>query len=204
MVNCCIIAHVDNVYYSNGWAELCFNHVMNGIITEYPLSVCRYLFEKPNKIKDIVLSGLQERFRFDDTFRIPQEAYDDYNSFKFFFDSLQLFDGEESFRRVVGMLLGKNVKGTDGHFPHESVRKLLEEYDSRELDRIIAASFEGVYGVRAVVDGKTQRKMAKDYFDLVTKLQMDYPYAAYVSRLISKEYEKEANRDYVYSEVMLN
>ena len=54
------------------------------------------------------------------------------------------------------MLLGKNVKGTDGHFSHESVRKLLEEYDSRELDRIIVASFEGLYGVRAVVDGKNR------------------------------------------------
>ena len=31
---------------------------------------------------------------------------------------------------------------------------------------------------------------------------MIYPHSAYVLRLISKEYENEANRDYVHSEVM--
>ncbi len=107
-----------------------------------------------------------------------------------------------SIRGVIGTILGKNIKGADGHFPHEFIRRLLEEYDSRELDKDIAALYEGLYGIRIVDDGMSQRKLAKDYMDFANELQIDYPHSACVLRLISKEYENEANRDYVHSEVM--
>ncbi len=196
-----IMAQIDKVYYSDTWAELCLNLVKKDIISRYSQGICRYLFRYPNQVKDIVLSGTIGRFRFNENFVLPQEAYDDYNSFKFFFDSLKEFNGDGSFDGMIGTLLGKNVKGADGHFPHEYVRKLLEEYDSRELDKDIAVSFEDFYRVRTVGDGKPQRKIAKDYIDFANELQIDYPHAASVLRLISKEYENVANRDYVYSEV---
>ena len=114
---------------------------------------------------------------------------------------MKSFD-DESFKHVIGTILGKNIKGSDGHFPHEFIRRLLEEYDSRELDGNIAALFEGLYGMRTVEDGMPQRKLAKEYLDFANELQIDYPHSAYVLRLISKGYENEANSDYVHSEVM--
>ena len=199
-----IIAHIDKVYYSDAWAKLCLDLVKKEIISQYPKGVCIYLFRHPNQIKDIVLSGILERYSFNENFGLPEEAYRDYSSFKFFFDSLRSFDdSDEIFKGVIGTILGKNIKGTDEHFPHEFIRRLLEEYDSRELDRNIAALFEGLYGMRTVEDGKPQRKIAKDFMDFANELQIDYPHSAYVLRLISKEYENEANRDYVHSEVMI-
>lgn len=196
-----IIAHIDKVHYSDAWAELCLNLVKKEIIAQYPKGVCTYLFRHPNKVKDIVLSGMMGRYSFNENFRLPEEAYNDYGSFKFFFDSLKSFD-DESFKHVIGTILGKNIKGSDGHFPHEFIRRLLEEYDSRELDGNIAALFEGLYGMRTVEDGMPQRKLAKEYLDFANELQIDYPHSAYVLRLISKGYENEANSDYVHSEVM--
>lgn len=198
-----VIARIDNVHYSDAWAETCLRLVKKDVITKYPKGVCRYLFRHPEQIKDIVLSGIIEKYRFVENFKLPQEVYSDYNSFKSFFDILQSFDCTDKLKAVIGTILGQNIKGKDGFFPHEYVRKLLEEYDSRELDKNVAEFFEGLHGMRKVEDGMPQRKKSKEYLDFSNKLQIDYPHAAYVLRLISKEYENEANRDYVYSEVML-
>ncbi len=199
-----VISHIDKVYYSDEWAELCFKLVKKKMITQYPEGVCRYFFRHPNQIKDLVLSSITERYSFRENFRLPKEAYSNYSSFKYFFDTLESFnDSEGNFQILIGTILGKNIKGTDGHFPHEFIRKLLEDYDSRELDRDIAELYESLYGIRTVEDGKPQRKKAKEFMNFADKLQMDYPHSASVLRMISKEYENEANRDYIHSEVML-
>ncbi len=148
------------------------------------------------------MGGIKERFPFENSFRIPQEDYSDYSSFKFFFDTLRSSECDGKISSGIGMILGKNIKGADGHFPHESVRRLLEEYDSRELDEDIAAFFEDLHEMRIVGDGKPLRELAKGIKKFANELQIDYPHTTHVLKLISKEYDKMANRDYVQSEVM--
>lgn len=199
-----IIENIDKAHYSDAWGELCFYLVKKRIIMEYPKGVCSYLFRHPNQIRDIYLSGIAERYGFSENFRIPPEAYDDYDSFKFFFDSLLEFndcDLDVYINDLMGAILGKDIKGSDGYFPHESIRKLLEEYNSVELDTSIAVFFEGLNRMRTVVDGKPQQKIAKYHMEVANELQIDYPHSAYVLKLISKRYEIEAAHDYVYSEV---
>ena len=70
------------------------------------------------------------------------------------------FDNDDGYYLgVIGAILGKNVKGVDGVFPHEYVRKLLEEYDSKDIDREIAYSFEGISRGRTVED---ESRLLKD------------------------------------------
>ena len=97
-----IIENIDRVHYSDSWAELCFDLVNKEIITHYSHGICRYLFKKPSQIKKIVLSGLVQKYRFSENFKLPEEAYRDYSSFKFFFDSIQSYNNsDESFCLVI-------------------------------------------------------------------------------------------------------
>ena len=68
-----IIAHIDKVHYSDAWAELCLNLVKKEIIAQYPKGVCTYLFRHPNKVKDIVLSGMMGRYSLMRTLGFPKK-----------------------------------------------------------------------------------------------------------------------------------
>ncbi len=198
-----IIARIDETYYSDEWGEICMHLLLKDIISNYPLCACKLLFLKPELIRNVIDFSFSSKFRFKENYFLPKCAYEDYGSFKYFFDYLRSLNGQENFYGIMETLLGKNVVGNDGLYPHEFVRRILEEFNSIELDNDVADSFENLSKIRMVTDGLDQREKAKEYKEIAKKLLIEYPHSSNVLNRISMRYEEDAKRDYIDSEVRI-
>lgn len=199
-----IISKIDSVYYSDDWAELCMRLSEKMESDSYPECICKYLFYNPNKIRNILLDGGIKRYKFINDYRLPECAYKEYSAFKFFFDALRTIEIENNLGwSVIGAIMGKSAVGTDGFFPHEFVRMILEDYASKDLDDEVVYSFEDLNKIRAVSDGNDQLRKAHECMNISNRFLIDFPHSAYILKKISSVYTGNAKRDYIHSEVML-
>lgn len=197
-----IIARIDSVYYSDEWAKICLRVCEYINEREYPESVLRYWFIRPDRIYSYFERESYEHFKFIQSFKLPLIAYDDYHGFYFFFSTIKKYlDDNGKDYGFIGDVLGKTIVGADGMFPHEFTRELLEEFNSRVIDDCVANSYEDLYEVRYVQDGTYQLEKSKECLHNAQVLQLDYPHSAYVLKRISELYESIAKRDYVSSEI---
>jgi hypothetical protein len=99
---------------------------------------------------------------------------------------------------VMGNILSSCPKGTDGVWPHESVRAVIERLKSRKLESGIIT---GVFNARGVTTrnpysgGKQERELAKNFYSDAESLQLIYPRTSEMLRSISRNYEREADRE---------
>ncbi len=201
---CCIVSKIDRVHYSDEWAKLCMKLWDNMESDFYPECVCKYVFLHPEIVGEIIRDRGIGLYRFEERFRLPECAFKEYRDFKNFFDAIikSETDYNDSWF-VIGAIMGKKSIGTDGLFPHEFIRMALEDYNSKDLDEIVATSFEEICEVRFVLDGNDQMTKANEYKNSSNRLKTCFPHAAKVLNIISTIYLENARRDKIDSEVML-
>ncbi|MBS4839604.1 serine protease [Clostridium sp.] len=124
----------------------------------------------------------------------------DYKELKKWVDDFSNILNEQKQSKLIGGILGKlfaySPVGSDGYYPHESVRRIIEEFDDDGLVRsyvIAECNKRGVYSPDA---GKTEKEMALKYKEIEEALEIEYPKTAEIYYKLYYNYihESEAER----------
>jgi hypothetical protein len=104
----------------------------------------------------------------------------------------------EAFESSAGDWFAKSPRGTDGFFPHESVRQVFQHLESEDFER----GFEiGVRNERGMVTkqqsegGDQERRLAESYKRDADALELRWHRAALTMRRISDDYFAEAKQE---------
>ena len=99
---------------------------------------------------------------------------------------------------LIGEVLAYAPAGSDGAWPHEAVREIIEEVTSEDLERGIEI---GVYNKRGVVSksvyegGEKEREIAEQYRVYAKQVRARWPRTAAVLRRIAEHYDQDARRE---------
>lgn len=202
-----IISQIDSVHYSFKWANLCFRLIRKYDVQkfeDYPMSVNRLLFENPKLIETTITEDSQWRFWFEHNFRLPEQAYENYDNFRKFLNEIKRIEDTDAGRyHLRGNILGNAHEDVDGFFPHEFVRVYLEEQDDTELDTDVALAFKELFKVRVVSDGHDKVEIMKEYNDYADFISIEYPHTAKVLKIIGNIYRDEGDHDFIISETWM-
>jgi len=97
----------------------------------------------------------------------------------------------------IGKLLSRSPPGSDGIWPHQAVRDLLEQYETRDVERGIEV---GLYNKRGVTSralgegGKQERELAEKYQHQADKIKHMWPRTAAMLKRIADSYKRDAAR----------
>ena len=93
----------------------------------------------------------------------------------------------------IGQLLSHSPIGSDGYWPHESVREVLEDLGTPTL---ASGMLVGKQNARGVVwrgpGGDQERELAKQFRDASTTLAAEYPFTARLLNELAQSYEGHA------------
>jgi len=95
----------------------------------------------------------------------------------------------------VGQLLSHSPRGTDGAWPHEAVRRVIEEVASEQLERGFGVGAFNNRGVvsRALTEGGIQeREIAARYREDALKFRDDWPRTSRMLNRMADDYERYA------------
>jgi len=98
----------------------------------------------------------------------------------------------------IGQVLVYSTPDEDGNWPTEEVCGIIEEIESKELEKGFCV---GVYNKRGVVTkslfegGQLERKLAEQYRKYADKWNFSFPKVASILRRIGEHYEFEAERE---------
>ncbi|KAF5043162.1 hypothetical protein DSECCO2_505080 [anaerobic digester metagenome] len=98
----------------------------------------------------------------------------------------------------IGTILSNSPPGTDGIWPHETVRDLIEDLKSPALESAIEVGKFNLRGVttRLPFDGgKQERDLAKQYRDYAEKLTLQWSRTSEILRRLERSYEHDADRE---------
>ncbi|OPY50673.1 MAG: hypothetical protein A4E49_02631 [Methanosaeta sp. PtaU1.Bin112] len=98
----------------------------------------------------------------------------------------------------IGQVLAHYPKGIDGAWPHETLRDLIEDLGSEEIEKGIIIGIYNSRGVisRSIGEGGTQeREIAERYLDYVRKLSDNWPRTARLVKKTADGYELDARRE---------
>ena len=110
---------------------------------------------------------------------------------------LQDADREEIGDDQIGSYLSHSPVGSDGIWPHEAVRRVIERVRSPQLDLAIRIGKQNARGVtsRSPWDGgKQERILAAQYEGDAKRIELIYPRTAEILRSIARDYDNEARR----------
>lgn len=155
-----------------------------------------------SEMKKMIEENKMSRFKVLDAYKLPECAYSDYSSFRYFVLKLKEIINDEKWY-YTGNILGRSKNGADGWFPHEFVRTILEEIDDTDLDLHVMIAFQNNRSLRIVTDGSDQKAKMIEYRNKSIELEICYPHTANILRMISDQYEMNAKRDYEDSEINL-
>lgn len=130
-------------------------------------------------------------------YRLPNSAYTDLDALKYFSESLIA----ENQTDLLGNIYGRAIAGTDGIFPHESIRELLEQFDSDELDLQVYIAYINDRDARSVLDGSDQMQKAAKFTADAQALSISYPHTATILQKIADSYRREGKSDRLHSEL---
>lgn len=97
----------------------------------------------------------------------------------------------------IGSYLSHSPVGSDGVWPHEAVRSVIERVKSPQLDLAIRIGKQNARGMtsRSPWDGgKQERDLAAQYYSDAKKIELIYPKTAEILRNIARDYDNEARR----------
>lgn len=97
----------------------------------------------------------------------------------------------------VGQLLASSPDGTDGAWPNEAVREVIEEVPTEEIERgFITGTFNtrGVFSRGIGEGGDQERVLARKYAENADKFVVQWPRMADVLRRLANQYEADARR----------
>jgi len=98
----------------------------------------------------------------------------------------------------IGAYLSRCSEGSDGIWPHEAVRSVIESVRSVELDRAIhigRINSRGVTTRSLFAGGEQERKLAAIYAENAQKIELVSPRTADILRSLSRSYESDALRE---------
>ncbi|MEK6337497.1 MAG: hypothetical protein AABM67_21450 [Acidobacteriota bacterium] len=104
----------------------------------------------------------------------------------------------------IGHVLAFAPFGSDGAYPHEAVRALIEELDSRQIERGIEVQIFNNRGVttRAIAEGGAQeRQIAERYRNYSRTVGGRYPRTSAMLRRIAENYDGDAKREDLSAEL---
>jgi hypothetical protein len=105
---------------------------------------------------------------------------------------------------LIGHMLAFAPYGSDGAFPHEAVRDLLEEVSSPKIEQGLQTQIFNNRGVvmRAIAEGGGQeRAIADRYLDYAKKIGDQHPRTAAMLRRLSDNYLSDARREDLTAEL---
>jgi len=95
----------------------------------------------------------------------------------------------------IGKLLSHSPSGSDGIWPHEAVRDIIEQYESRDVEKGIEVGLFNQRGVtlRALGEGgKQERGLAEKYQEQADEIKYRWPRTAAVLGRIADSYKRFA------------
>lgn len=98
-------------------------------------------------------------------------------------------------RQTIGQVLGCSPVGSDGIWPHESVRSTLDTLADREIGRGMTIRKQNSRGVttRGIGDGGMQeRKLAESYREDARQIRAKYPFTASLLNDLAATYDQHA------------
>lgn len=107
-------------------------------------------------------------------------------------NQLYLFPSE------LGKLFANSPKGTDGFYPHESVRKVIENFSGNELKELQRSYEIKIYRKRGVYtssQGKSELKLSNDFKENADQIRLLSPNTADIYDRLSESYKIEAERE---------
>lgn len=110
-----------------------------------------------------------------------------------FSDSKRIAIGDEQ----IGQVLASSPVGTDGVWPAEPVREIIENIGNARLDTGLHIGKVNKRGIttRGIFDGGDQeRELEKEYREMATKISTRWPRTARVLRGIADSYQHDARR----------
>lgn len=99
------------------------------------------------------------------------------------------------FYTKLGKLFSNSPTGSDGFFPHESIREKIEEIGNDELINAFVISIINRRGVHYATGGKDELKLAQKYEDIGKKFAIRYPKTSKIFYNISKIYFRESKSE---------
>lgn len=96
----------------------------------------------------------------------------------------------------IGQLLSKSPPGTDGIWPHEAVRDIIEEIRSSELDEGLEVGKKNLRGVTTrspFEGGEQERELAEKYREQAERIKLKWPRTSEILRRIERSYKHEAD-----------
>lgn len=99
---------------------------------------------------------------------------------------------EYLYERLVGSLFANAPVGNDGYPPHESVRKIIEKYNSNDLNKSFIIAESNKRGVYSPDAGKSEKEIANKYYKFSKALEIDYPITADIFYELGKSYDEES------------
>jgi hypothetical protein len=100
--------------------------------------------------------------------------------------------------QYIGQILAHAPTGSDGHWPHEVVRDLIERQESVQLERGLYVGLRNSRGMTSRAPdegGRQERELAVGYSRSAEALASKHPRTACVLRGIAAAYEHEAKRE---------
>ncbi len=201
-----VIKKLDNIFYSDDFAKICFSLLIKEIIEDIPECVKKYFFVHPQEISNCISTGhsADEYWFFNSDYCLPMCAYDDFSSFSFFCETVSEISSERVSTlgdSIVGAILGRESKrGNDNIYPHEFVRAILEKNNERINNNFLISRFNA-QGMRSIGDGTDQFEKSKMFFDFSQKIEIEYPITAQLLRNIGNDYFSEGKHDQSFSEI---
>lgn len=98
----------------------------------------------------------------------------------------------------IGQILARAPAGSDGHWPHEIVRNLVERLESVRLEQGLYIGLRNSRGMTSRAPdegGQQERELAARYFGATEVLASSFPRTTHVLREIAAAYERDARRE---------
>lgn len=98
----------------------------------------------------------------------------------------------------IGSYLSRCDEGSDGIWPHEAVRSVIERVRSVELDQAIhigRINSRGTTTRSPFAGGEQERELAATYEENAQKIELIHPRTADILRSLARSYERDAARE---------
>lgn len=113
-------------------------------------------------------------------------------------DILKEKDREEIGEQKIGHVLSKSPMGTDGFWPHEAVRKIIEDSYNDDLHsgfEVAVINSRGVYSKSIGEGGKQERELSRKYQTFADGLSLEFPNTSKIMKSLADSYAESAKRE---------
>ncbi len=192
-----MINAIDKLYYTDEWGRLSKELFVQGVLSELTEGGGKYFIYHPDELIMLVNSKKDRYYYISRHFFLPSCVYNEPDKLRIFAKVLVM----EGLAFLLGDILGLSIPGTDGFFPHDTIRELLEEINNDDVNRNIVVTYINNQNAHAITDGSELKEKANSFFEAADRLEISYHHTADILRSIGQDYMRESKRDYLYSEI---